>query len=421
MRKFYILLAAVATLALSAACSKVVMSADGPGEKAISFEVANYMPRTKANVAFDTGKTFTTYAWSYNREDKPEELFQFMNPATIGYDGSVWKATNRPYYWPKTDSLNFVSYANSPVPEAVMSQDVKGFGNIIGVNYGHYGISTQESTVDPAYVPIGEDDDALLAEAAFHYHWNNGVAWNQVAVTENDPKFTGVPTLFHHLLSKVTIRILFDAKDAQTGYKWNLKVNSASFTCAEKGILQVTFQEPAGAKVPVTIWPFEDNPNNPNNGVWWVRKDELVEKVSSPAVNQKDYEAGKAPSADDAIVLWDDITVLPQSLKPLDNSPATSGTAASNSDANALEFAINFTLTSTYNGGNPIVETLDLTGIPFWKDPQATAPDFAFSTTKDAWKMGHRYIYTITIKPNAAVKFDPATVQWEVADIEYTY
>ena len=409
MRKFYILLAAVATLAFSAACSKVVMSADGPGEKAISFEVANYMHRTKANVAFDTGKTFTTYAWSYNREDKPnEELFPFMNPATIGYDGSVWKATNRPYYWPKTDSLNFVSYANTPAPEAVVSQKLQGGRVVCGVLYGHYGISTQETTVDPAYVTIGEDDDALLAEAAFHYHWNNGVAWNQVAVTENDPKFTGVPTLFHHLLSKVTIRILFDAKDAQTGYNWNLKVNSASFTCVNEGILQVNFEEPAD-KTPATVWPLDD-PTNAQNGVWWAPKvldggtAVLVEKESKVKGESKNYKAGEAPSPDeDAIVLWDDISVLPQWLY------------------GDQKFAINFTLTSTYNGGNPIVETLDLTGIPFWKDPQATAPDFAFSTTKDAWKMGHRYIYTITIKPNGAVKFDPAEVDWTVEEIDYPY
>lgn len=402
MRKFYILLAAVATLALSAACSKVVMSADGPGEKAISFEVANYMPRTKANVAFDTGKTFTTYSWSYNRDDKPEEMFPFMNPATVGFDGKVWKATNRPYYWPKTDSLNFVSFANTPVPETVMSQDVARLGNVIVVSYGHYGIANmnQGEAVEPAYVTIVEDDDALLAEAAFHYHWNRGEAWDHVSVDQSDPGFTGVPTLFHHLLSKVTIQVLFDASGAEDGYEWNLKVNRASFTCVNEGILQALFVEPVD-RAPVTVWPFDDDVN------WTPRNDDdgyavLVEKrnpsgedAQSGIAGEETYVAGGDP---EPIVLWDDISVLPQML------------------FSDQQFSFNFTLTSTYNGGNPLVETIDLSGIPFW-NPKVGG----FSPDIDAWKMGHRYIYTITIKPNTAVKFDPAEVDWTVEEIDYPY
>ena len=412
MRKFYILLAAVATLVLSAACSKVVTSAGGSGEQEVSFQVANYLHRTKANVAFDTGKTFTTYAWVYGTDSG--DAFPLMHPATIGYKGGVWKATDRPYYWPKTGYLNFISHALTPESWIQGDQDneektvpeVENVNGSIVVRYGIHASESNGQTVEEVnHVTIEEDADPLLAEAAFRYYWqrNPDEDWNEITDVKYDGKdLKGVPTLFHHLLSKVTIQVLFDAQDAEEGYNWNLLVNSASFNCANRGQLKVTFADPG---ITGTVWPLDEatDPFDPK-GVFWIPElDEgghaLTVTKTLPEPIGSDYPAKASPKP---IVLWNDISVLPQAL--------FSGQA----------FSFNFTLTSTYNEGNPIVEIIDLPGIPFW-NPQAEDEKIpgCFSNTINAWKMGHRYIYTITIKPNAGVKFDPAAVDWTVEEIDY--
>lgn len=409
MRKFYILLAAVATLVFSAACSKVVTPADGSGEQEVSFQVANYLPRTKANVAFDTGKTFTTYSWVYGTDSG--DGFPLMHPATIGYDGArkVWKATDRPYYWPKTGYLNFISHALTPESWIQGDQDSEGktvpeVENVNGSIVVRYGIHASESngqTVEEVnHVTIEEDADPLLAEAAYRYYWLRGSDWNQVTVDGSDPGFTGVPTLFHHLLAKVTIRVLFDAQDAEEGYNWNLLVNSASFNCANRGQLKVTFADPGTTG---TVWPLDEATDQFDpKGVFWIP--ELDEGSHAITVTKTLPEpiGSNFPAEEESpepIVLWDDISVLPQAL------------------FSDQKFSFNFTLTSTYKNGNPIVETLDFQNIPFWSasDPRA----FVVSDDIGSWKMGHRYIYTITIKPNAGVKFDPAAVDWTVEEIDY--
>ena len=388
MKKFPIILAAVATLLAGAACSKVVPAAGNLADEAVSFEVANFAHRTKANVAFDTGKTFTTYSWFYAQEE--EEIQSFMNPATVGFRDGVWKAVNRPYYWPKTGHINFISFAGDRdgLRPDVTPPDADG---VIVVSYGE----TQDQQVtEPVYVTIEDTDDPLLAEAAYHYSWKNGAERDDVSLNENDPGFTGVPTLFHHLVSKVTILIQVDASEASEGHSWKLKVNDASFDCVNEGMLRVEFEEPQPKDTPACVWPFADDGDiDPK---WIPRNDEegYAVMVTKEADSQeKEYVAGTRP---EPIVLWDAVSVLPQQLY------------------SGQSLALNLTLTNTY-GESSTTETAD---IPVAFYAPSGGPN-AFSNTLDVWKMGHHYVYTMTIIPNAALRFDPATVKWEVEDIPY--
>ena len=405
MRKFHIILAAVATLLFGAACSKVVPTAEDPVDEAVSFEVANFMHRTKANVAFDTDKTFTTYSWLYTPDS--EEAQSFMQPATVAYVKSleVWKAVNRPYYWPKTGYLNFISYAQEPAPSDVSEMELEGKGSAIVVSYGAFGVNTQDQQIDPVYMEIKPNDDPLLAEAAYRYYRKTPEMWNDVTVDEGDPGFTGVPTLFHHLAAKVTVIIRFDAsQEPQNGHEWYLQVNKASFSCVKKGILQAQFEDPM---VTGQSWPFTDD-----DGVCWIpRKDDdsnaVLENFDAESMG-KQYAAGDAPDPlylfgafNEETEEYEGITVLPQYLD------------------SGQTLSLNLTLTNTYQGESPIVETFDLP-IAFYYGPNAQA-NHSFSNTIDAWKMGHHYVYTVTIKPNSTVSFDPAVVNWETSATDYPY
>ena len=286
------------------------------------------------------------------------------------------------------------------------------------VSYGAYGRNSQDSPSDPEYVQIGDKDNAMLASAAFGYYWKGRndageISWDQVQVDyPEDPGFFGVPTLFHHLLAKVTIRILVDASGTQEGHSWNLLVNSASFTCADEGILQVSFEQEIG-QTGSTYWPWIET--GEETSVHWEPKmdgnDLVLAQKRNPDVPEEgetDKIAGEgdysASESSDPIVLWDGVSVLPQLLDP-------------------QALSLNLTLTNTFGEETPLVETADLP-IAFYQNPDDTYPQadrlpYAFSNTIGAWKMGHHYVYTITIKPNAAVKFDPATVEWTVNEIDY--
>lgn len=397
MRKFHIILVAVATLLAGAACSKVVPTAEGPADEAVTFEVASFMHRTKANVAFDTGKTFTTYSWYYSPDE--EEVQPFMNPATIQYfEGiNVWKAT-RPYYWPKTGYINFISFAQEPVPTSVEVQELEGRGSAIVVSYGAFPQLTQDQPSDPVYVEIDDAADPMLANAAYRYSWNKAEEWDPDVVVDtpqgSDPGIRGIPTLFHHLVSKVTIMIRFDASNAAAGHSWKLDVNRASFNCATRGILQAWFEDPG---VNGLSWPDGE-------GFLWfpeLDEDQAIVLVDKEADSQSaTYAPGQTT---DPIVLWDGVSVLPQDLD------------------SGQTLALNLTLTNTYQGGSPLVETFDLP-IAFYQEPNTQADQpYSFGSELGAWEMGHHYVYTITIMPNASVNFDPATVDWEVSEIDYPF
>lgn len=361
-----ILLAAVALVA-SAACSKVETKVENAGQKAISFEVANYNNQTKANVAFNTQDKFHTYAWAYTAGQTAGQVF--MNNAEIGYANSVWSPVGRVYYWPKTGYVNFFSYAYTPVP-----------------TFTEAGVATYGTANQP--VKIAENDEALLADAAYHYSENvNEISGNS---------FEGVPTLFHHLLSKVTVKVLFDASGT-SGYTWNVTVNSAKLTCADTGTLTVDFPtlEPDATTTAAHVWPFT------TPGVNWVASEYTAEKTV-PAQGATAPSANFNANGGNPIVLWNEISVLPQAL------------------TNGQKLELNLTLSSKYGNDPAVVETIDLTGENAIVLYAAEGPTFGQNIP--AWYMNYKYVYTVTIKPNKTLTFDPAVVDWETgATVNYEW
>ena len=173
MKKFYFFLVAAIAVIASAACTKVDPV---PQDIPVSFQVANYVPQTKANEAFDIVQTFTTYAWF---QPTSGDAQVFMSGETIRWQSSsnTW-APDRVYYWPKTGYVNFFSYAGTPTPDVT------------------------NGTANYSNKTIAITDDALLASAAYKYNSNvneiTGIQYNGTDVT-------GVPTLFHHVYVLVLI------------------------------------------------------------------------------------------------------------------------------------------------------------------------------------------------------------------------
>ena len=366
MKKYFII--AVAALAASAACNKVVTD-DAP-QKAISFQVANYVPQTKANVAYE-GTSFKTSAWFH--ADASATAQDFMSSETIKFQSNNTWAADRIYFWPKTGWINFFSWAGAPEPTVTEGKAV-------------YGTSS-------APVTIAVDADAMLASAAYRYgnaNYNANVYPDPILYNSVDTK--GVPTLFHHMLAQVNFVVKFDAQDIPntSGYKWDLIINSVSLNYGNQGYLEVNFTDPSATG---QAWPISANTVN------WTRtaNTDLAGTLNLGESNKQTTAAGSISAGKN---LYENVSVLPQVI----------GTTGSNA-----KVALNYTLISYYNDVKHIEETIDLTGA------NAIAIAAFTNSTISEWDMNYKYTYTITIKPNKTVTFDPAVEAWENNSASYTY
>ena len=133
--------------------------------------------------------------------------------------------------------------------------------------------------------------------------------------------------------------------------------------------------------------------------------------------------AGGSASVNNGRVLFEEVSVLPQDLT------AATGTGA--------KLSLNYTLTHSYDTqdytANPsgpaiwtdqITETVNLTDAVVSGNPalgSIALTDFT-SNDYDYWYMNHKYIYTVTIKPDHSITFSPAVIPWvESNTTGYTY
>lgn len=373
MKKIYVY--AAAALTLFAACTKVDTVATTAPDQAIAFQVANYVPQTKAGeVKFDESKTFTTYAWFHPTSGSTQV---FMENETIKWkEASKQWAAERIYFWPKTGYINFYSFAGTPVPA----------------------VTDGSATYNEKTIAI--TDDAVLASAAYRYSVANAATntYNLQYGSANTD-VTGVPTLFHHILSQVTVIVKFDATGTDALNKWDLVIDDAALIYANQGSLTVNFTDPGTTG---QAWPYS------TAGYNWVPKSGAANNklacTSNLGTANKQTTTGGNKS--DGKTLFDAVTVMPQDL-----------TAATGSDA---RLALKYTLTHYYDNVQQIVETVNL--FDDGTDPLGSVSLTNFTVESiNAWNMNYKYTYTVTIKPNLTVSFDPAVEAWQEKSTSYTY
>ena len=305
MKKLFVFAAAVIALA---ACSKSEVNTNGT-DKAVTFEVANYVsPITKANVSFGTGNTFHTNAWVHTMLNGAASTQAFMATETI-----AWNATekqwmpSRMYYWPKTGYVNFFSYAGSINPSA-----------------------TAEGSITYTNATIDVDDDILVADAAYEY------TGNVSAYHIDNDGVTGVPTLFHHMLSKVTFNVKLDASDAITSddYEWEVVVDESKFGYVNKGTAAFTFTDGESANVAAPVANVRTWAEAKDYAWTIVANNKDSELASTVIGSSNKMTATNAQKVSEVKTLFNEISVLPQDL-------------TNDGDAWA-QFSLTYTIKSTY-------------------------------------------------------------------------
>lgn len=364
MKKLFVIATAVIALA---ACSRN----DVPNDTLISFNVAKYVGQTKADShghtsLLDEGfNTFTTNAYFYS----PGRAVQsFMVDQAIGFVDAedVWKAVGREYYWPKTGYINFFSYAGTIAPSA------KSEGSF--------------TYTDAEIVPLAIDSPAtpasniLIADAAYGYSNNSSAEHGLDNVSK------GVPTLFRHMLAKVQFDVIVDASDVEdTNYEYTATINSASVSYRNVGSLAVSFTAPdfsSSVSAQTVAW---------TSAVWTPKAVDNVNLSKVAGTVEATAQGGEATATPVTVIA--ESVVLPQTL-------ATTG----------VTFTMNYDFTYTYNGGEPVTETV----------PVEVTALTTLAPSITAWNMNTIYKYHIIIKPGKPVLFDPAVEAWAVAESEDT-
>lgn len=206
MKRIIVISAAIA--ALFSSCT--FNTAEQPSRE-ITFQVANYSSQTKADPADYKDNyasvPFGSYAWF--KGENPQDNADFFQPQNqeISYNegNNTWAPTGTTYYWPKSGSIDFISY--SPY-----SAD----GTVPAV--------TEDKISYPAWnVDANSDVDLMYADKQTGLNGN---------IQNNYFYDGGVPTLFHHALAKVAFKIKANSlsKTAETGdiTRWEITVNSVS-------------------------------------------------------------------------------------------------------------------------------------------------------------------------------------------------
>ena len=367
MKKLFVFAAAVIALA---ACSKYEVNTIGT-DKAVTFEVANYVsPVTKANVSFGTGNTFHTNAWVHTMLSGAPSTQAFMATETIAWNDTEkqWMPS-RMYYWPKTGYVNFFSYAGTINPTA-----------------------TDEGSIEYTNATIDVADDILVADAAYEYTGN--VSTYHI---DNDG-VTGVPTLFHHMLSKVTFNVKLDATDAITSddYEWEVVVDESKFGYVNKGTAAFTFTDGESANVAAPVANVRTWAEAKDYAWTIVANNKDSELASTVIGSSNKMTATNAQKVSEVKTLFNEISVLPQDL-------------TNDGDAWA-QFSLTYTIKSTYKT-DPADDTTWQYVTETVTIPLTDILTYVPSIT--GWKMNYKYVYNIIIKPGEPVRFDPAVVDWE--------
>ena len=367
--KKYIILAAAAVMAL-AACTKVNTP---EANREINFQVANRIQTKATGVLYNNG-AFGTYAWFKGTDD-------FMVNEKVDLISGVWKTADHTFYWPKTGSIDFISY--SPFD----------------------GTSNTAGTVPAVTSNSITYTDYTAADVDLMYADKVNCRSNVNEVTDSDTAdsgYEGVPTVFRHALAKLSFKIkanfvTYTDATTNTTTSWEVTVKSAKIS---------GFKTKGSCALALNI-----------DGKSW---DKPVTTVGT--VDYNVWTSLDGASADQELV---DATTYPTGVllttTPKDLAAANGYVIPQILEAGAQTLKLEIHIKTTLSNGKTIEEdytpTIDIKDISSLK----------------AWQMNENIVYTINIKPTATtatgsfddpndviITFDPAVADWTNVDASAT-
>ena len=373
MKRFFCLTAAAAALLL-AGCSKSIVPAGG--DRVIAFQTANYA--TKLGIPgplFPTDETFGVFSWT----DGTDGTY-FMDNEVVSYreEEELW-LTAVDYKWPSDKTVDFFCFYPAKMKE----------------------ISVDKAKVDyKAYdVEANPDTDVLYADKDVAF------ADYPEKVPGSVSAYTAVPVLFHHALSKLSIKVAlaYNHKEEADGTvtDWSATLNSISLAGVyKKGDCELNLA--AEPEIGLVGW------TKPEGNVW-TNDGSTMEKKNLAA-------AAAALVPGEPVEAVPEMFVLPQKLA-----------------AGQQKVVLNLTIKTKRNGADFLSETFDISA------------DLGVPQVLEAWQMNHSISYLLSVNPTASngnggnpvdpskpvdpnnpdlsdvtIRFAPAVGGWEAVDVSAT-
>lgn len=360
--KKYLIFAAAALLAL-AACSKVT-PVEQP-DQAITFQVVNHVQRTKANTAFDIQKKFGTFGyWTATDWDTDGDANKIFDNLPVKHDNGVW-GFETTQYWPKSGKISFASYAPYVGDVDWLSYSKEG-----GFMFDGYVIA------DNADVDLMIADDENNKDCTKE---TNADGQTVISGT-NTNNFTGVPTLFVHVLSQLNFQF------QQKRYNNESVTEDLSFITVKKVELVSLYNE---STFVLRGWESLDDqdPEAKGEATYTVYDEE-----DGTVINKEPEVTEEQPNpTPDPTSLGDPKIVLPQILKSGDGV------------VGPQILKITYDITTKYvSNTTPQVQEDVVTSVNLGNG------------TLTQWLQNQNITYLVTISPYSddPITFDPAVAPW---------
>ena len=391
MKKYFVI-AASALVAL-AACNKVTPDFEAPDQE-VNFQVAKHVAGTKADniSAFSQYETFGTFAiatdGNYDETTEPKVVFMDNQEIKFFPGENVWKAADKTYYWPKANKLSFISYApfTTAAPEdgrfnklPVFNPESKLF------TVTNYTVKSDINIQKQDVLDEGYDVNDLMYSTLVY---NKTANETEYGISGNN---NGVPTLFHHMLSKVNVNVQVASVADNSMYTYGVIVKSLKFDNINH---QGTYSN--------------SNVDAGVIGTWSPIGDKVSPSLYSDASATLAIGTAFDGTASNQIMttpktLVKEYYVMPQSFKGIDDA-----TIVITYDLYTLKDGKVYSvdkITEAVEGGKYSIVKLNAMK--------------SGSTVKDEWVENTIMTYNITISPGEQVLFDPAVSDWDVDNAGY--
>lgn len=432
MKKFFVF-AALVGVALTSCVKNEVMVPQN--EKEISFQVAGYVstPETRSISAMEEG-AFLAYAW-YNNARTTE---QFMDALLVTNNNGLW-SPSRPHYWPMVGTVDFIG----TYPKGYQSSEA---------NYGKRPKVTPNTITWTEHVfndPKGTTDhDIRYTDKAVGYTQNNSAEKNAQIYNYTNYGFKGVPMLFHHAATRLSIvtKLGRDNYQAYTGstedgannseklgrYHWQVEVTKITLNGHyNKGSLELTLAEQeennplVGWTLPEDkLWTITDNTSTASetfdNVTWLDKKGEshlhsYWGRLVTGSVGRVPYTKEDEPAEADKEPV--EYIVMPQALVPGQQTITVEYTLYQQYDPSG-DNKIEGDTDHVDQGAKTFTKTFDLytEALPNWQMNKHITYIIEF------WPGGHNPGIVPddpnTIEDTHAIYFAPAVEDWDTTRAE---
>lgn len=345
----------------------------------ITFEVGKYKPSSRATIEFDKNLTFGTFSF-YHAVSGTNHSF-YIDNEEVKYFGTYW-STQAVHYWPESGAhLDFISYH----PYEAYVTVVDGEGNPLETTLSSAVPKFNNELTTLSYIGYEVDElnpkDLLYSDKAINQRANtmfNGV--------------TGVPTLFHHALAKLSFKVRVQrynnaeiSPDAVT--TWSIALNSIKLSNIHN----------KGNVVLNTV--VEENKST----LGW-RKGEVGDPQVWTSLGQTIDRTWNAGGQLLTTATKGEIVGVSTSDKA-DNYLVMPQTLLSETDVNPQSITLNYSITTTTPQGQSATVNKIVT------------KPFSLFTSILAWEMGKHIVYLIDIDPAGdVIHFAPYVEDWTLID-----